>query len=425
LVNYFAKQADTTITTDTVYNTGAIGGPSDYRIVYVDNAKISLMGNFTGYGVLAIRDRSATGAAPRLIMQDNAVWYGLIIIFQDYAAGATDKTYCSLVGSSSGLGDVANLASYAMIASNTFAAGNDLIFSSAYINVDAGYLGVHSSSGIFTAGNNLTLSNGGSIVANSISVGNNAVISGDVYRNSLTHGNGFSLAGSDVHPVTFPVFSLPDFPAFSAGTQDINISSSPYTLAAGDYRNITTGNGVTLNLTGGVYNIQNLSMGNSPIIQYEGSTSTLRITGDMTLGNYPIVRPKSGSGLNATNLVIYIQGVNGLSLGNSSDIKCNLYIPNGTLTVGNGANFTGCFIAKNINAGNGADSHFIGLSAFGSGGALTTPKIIGGVILQGREFDLPNTNGYNQILYCQQALENVDNLINTKGYIWEKWQELE
>lgn len=90
-IDYFKNRADVTITSNTTYNGGTIGGPTDYKIVYLKDAKLYLKGAFTGYGVLAIEDTNPGGGLPELRMEDTAKWYGAIIVYSADTSGASDK----------------------------------------------------------------------------------------------------------------------------------------------------------------------------------------------------------------------------------------------------------------------------------------------------------------------------------------------
>ncbi len=90
-VDYFKNRADVTITSNTTYNGGTIGGPTDYKVVYLKDAKLYLKGAFRGYGVLAIEDTNPGGGLPELRMEDTAKWYGAILVYSLDTAGQSDK----------------------------------------------------------------------------------------------------------------------------------------------------------------------------------------------------------------------------------------------------------------------------------------------------------------------------------------------
>ncbi|MBU1006296.1 MAG: hypothetical protein KKH08_01720, partial [Candidatus Omnitrophica bacterium] len=54
LVDYLKDQADITITRDTVYKGGNIGSKEDPKVVIVDAARLKLMHDFEGYGILVL-----------------------------------------------------------------------------------------------------------------------------------------------------------------------------------------------------------------------------------------------------------------------------------------------------------------------------------------------------------------------------------
>ena len=416
---FLRKNADTTITEDTLMENTTLGSSSDYQIVYVNNSKLTLSTGFTGYGVLYIEDKNHNEDDYILEMLSNAIWYGVIIINQ---TGEDKKSKIFLNGTADE--EVINVGDFAILAIDSITIGNNL-------NLNDGNIGVSSQSGSMTVGNNNNFS--GSLLANTIVLGNNNNVGGNVYHNVFVHGQHLTIGGGEVTPLTFPVLTLPEFPVFSIGTQNISRDNNvTYTLNPGSYKNISFGNNCTLNLTGGEYNINNITMGNNCQIRYQAST-TLNIKQKVVTGN-DLILSSSSPGLDASDCVFYVEGsglsssTNVFSLGNNPTIYCNVYAPNSNITIGNNINFKGALIAKTIVIGNNAFASIELQSAFGggNGGAAQNVEIYGSLILRGNEFYIPaegaNINGY----YCREVLEKVNTELESRPYnIWFDWKETE
>jgi hypothetical protein len=93
-VDYYKDYADITVdspglTTWTEANN--VGGPNDYKVVYVEDAKLLLKQNFKGYGILVLYDTTPGAGHAELRMEDAASWYGLIIAYTEDSPGESDK----------------------------------------------------------------------------------------------------------------------------------------------------------------------------------------------------------------------------------------------------------------------------------------------------------------------------------------------
>ena len=81
------------------------------------------------------------------------------------------------------------------------------------------------------------------------------------------------------------------------------------TLPAGDYGHVTVAATGTLVLTGGVYEVIDvITLGGS--IRMSGATD-LRLAQRLSLGNAAFLGPQSGSGVDASQIVVYVAGING------------------------------------------------------------------------------------------------------------------
>ncbi|MDD5613661.1 MAG: hypothetical protein PHQ54_01155 [Candidatus Omnitrophica bacterium] len=410
------KNANISISGDTVYQNTAIGAEDNFQIVYVNNAKITLSHGFKGYGILYIEDSSYSSSYPIFEMLGSAKWHGLIIINQ--TANKTSKIYFK--GS-----PAMNLENFAIIGIESVTIGSNL-------SVSSGAIGAYLDGGSVTVGDNASFS--GSIIGDSITLGNNAQVTGNIYYNTqLTTGTGFVHSGDEVTPCTVPFSGLPEFPDFEAGADDISIdSNATYTLEPGSYRNISIGNNSTLIITGGTYNINNLSAGNSCLISYQ-NPADINVKGKVEFGNTPKIKPASES-VNAKDFVLYIEGANYeeedvfyyedvFIAYNRPELYCNIYAPNSAVKIGNYGQYKGAVIAKHITSGNNPSTSVELNSAFTSPPAYI--EVYGSIVLSGNTIHIPYLGSNCKIYFSHQALTKVNELLWSIPVSWRKWKEVE
>ncbi|MCP4359263.1 MAG: hypothetical protein GY796_14720, partial [Chloroflexi bacterium] len=88
----------------------------------------------------------------------------------------------------------------------------------------------------------------------------------------------------------------------------------------------------------------------------------IRIANRLQPGQGATIGPAAGSGLDATDLIIYVAGQNGSSgnlngtpkaavIGYTNVITASIYAPNGTLWLKQGTAATGAFIAQDVKIG--------------------------------------------------------------------------
>ncbi|MFH1768762.1 MAG: hypothetical protein ABH858_06355 [Candidatus Omnitrophota bacterium] len=428
-VDYFARKADMVFNEDTVYDGGSIGAPSDYKVVYVDDSNLTLSGAFRGYGVLVMRDRSAQQGQVRLTMADTASWEGVVIVYQDDLDGSTEITVCSLGGSAlpPGGGSIHDVGSYTILAVKTL----DMDHGAA---VNSGFIGVNDSGGQMYIGHHCDLNNGSSAAADNLEIDHHTTISGNVYYNTADIStNNVTIEGDRITPLDLPLVTLPDFPSFSAGSTDINKNHhSSVTINAGDYGDITVGHHSTVYLSGGTYNTNRWNIDHTCDIYFQ-APCVINVADQVDIDHHVNIKPAAGSGLSAKDLVWNIAGVGSSSstdVGFYGDhhieVHANIYAPNAKIEFNHHGDYYGSFIAKWIEIGHNDTSNFYGDSAWGSGQQeQANVRIIGAMLLEGREFILPNELGYSQILYSQEAVNNVDALITDRGFVWEDWKRKE
>ena len=439
-LNYFKHVADYTITQDTTWQSTTIGSPSSYKVVYVDDAKLTLGTDFRGYGVLAIYDRNPNKTEPILQMLSNATWYGLILVYQgDNEKESNEVTYIKLNGQAP-----LDIKDFIIVAEKSCVLGRS-------VTINSGNVGVNNSKGTLTTNNYLTFR--ASVYGDVITLGNNNTIYGDLGYNKLSYGSNLKVYGDKITPLSLPLLGLPLFPFFTRGNKNINVGNyQTYYLSPGKYKNITLGVGATLYLRGGTYDIRQMTAYDFAKIRYLAPV-TLRVKRKLTMGRYARIEPYSltpGPGpippvvpfsflfsiksaeakifpppvpiLGADDCIIYIQGQGQspttpiFQTGYRSTIKCNIYAKD-KIKLGNSNTFQGAMIANHIEIGN--SSRLSLKSAFG------TVYVYGSVLLGGRLFHIPYGGGNAKIYYSQQALQNVDTMIQNKPFVFKDWREEE
>jgi len=187
----------------------------------------------------------------------------------------------------------------------------------------------------------------------------------DVYYNELD-GLG-QVLGQQFTPVSLPLVSaFPDLPVFSPGTQDIDVpQDGSLSLEAGAYGLLKARRGSTVSFVGGIYDFSEWDVGENVQIYFQAH-SQIRIAGKLAIDQGSYLGPEpSSSGINASDIVIYVNGINGNSgnlsatpkaakFGINTVIHANVYAPNGTLWLRQNGQFTGAFLARWVDLGIGA-----------------------------------------------------------------------
>ncbi|MCP4157124.1 MAG: LamG domain-containing protein [bacterium] len=183
----------------------------------------------------------------------------------------------------------------------------------------------------------------------------------DVYYNSLTnYGDAAVIRGNETSPLALPLgVTLPQFPAPQPGSSDIYVGEfSSSTLSPGAYGEVVLGKKGTLFLTGGTYHFQELNLGDYAEVRFQTASEVI-INNRLASGKNIIIAPAAGAAINAGDIAIYVNGINGFSgtladspkaatIGIRHQLKANLYAPNGTLWLKARGNAEGSFIAKDV-----------------------------------------------------------------------------
>jgi len=157
----------------------------------------------------------------------------------------------------------------------------------------------------------------------------------------------YGLQGSQVNGVI-----LPSPPSGSSGTTNLSYgNNATATIAPGAYRDITAGNGLTLNVSAGDYFFRSMpGTGNNfkfVANTTNGDVNIVFTNGNVSTGNnFQIIRNGEGR--------VYIHLVNGnLQSGNNADIAGHVYVHNGNFQTGNNLTVNGrVYASGNFQAGN-------------------------------------------------------------------------
>jgi hypothetical protein len=141
------------------------------------------------------------------------------------------------------------------------------------------------------------------------------------------------------------------------------------------------GKGSTVTFTGGVYDFSEWDVAENVHLNFQ-APSEIRIAGRLSVeqGSYLGPDPSSSS-LDARDIVIYVNGINGSTgnlggtpkaakLGISTTIHANVDAPNGTLWLRQNGVLTGAFLAKWVDLGIGASASLLSQWTEGSGKVL-------------------------------------------------------
>jgi len=200
----------------------------------------------------------------------------------------------------------------------------------------------------------------------------------DVYYNEL-QGLGVVLGNAET-PLALPIVgALPDVPTFSPGTQDFDVpQNGSLTIDAGAYGLLKARLGSTITFTGGVYDFSEWDVGDDVEVYFQ-APAEIRVAGRLSVDQGSYLGPEPGvSGLDARDIVIYVNGRNGntggvgatpkaAKFGISTEIHANVYAPNGTLWLRQNGRFTGAFLARWVDLGIGAEATLVSQWTEGGG----------------------------------------------------------
>lgn len=211
-----------------------------------------------------------------------------------------------------------------------------------------------------------------------LSLSANAMIYGDAdYTGSLDAkpkqimGDAEQVGSVDVSPEQYTPFELPPATTFTAGSQDVSVSSNgTLNLPPGHYGNLTLSGGAEITFSAGEYTFQSITaQGNANIIydvdDDEGGIEIFS-SGDATFGG-TVATQVQGSGTAAD---IYFEGHGDFAITGNTTWHGTIYVPEGQATVGGNSTLNGaCYASGAIDLGHHATVHYVGSErGIGDGG---------------------------------------------------------
>jgi VCBS repeat-containing protein len=129
-------------------------------------------------------------------------------------------------------------------------------------------------------------------------------------------------------------------------------------LPDGDYGAVSVGQGGTLILSGGTYNLRSLSGDTGSQLLF-AAPAEVRVEERLLTAPEAVLGPAPGAAVAPHDLVIYVAGINGLDggllssplaaeIGSGNRVALSLYVPDGTLRVGHATLATGAFLGRDV-----------------------------------------------------------------------------
>ncbi len=215
--------------------------------------------------------------------------------------------------------------------------------------------------------NQSTTVSGGNIVSEAdITLGRDIEITGDIFASgnldlnqntvidgSITLGGVISLGRNASYTGSLTEFStlLPEvfFPSYegTAGTDDYSLSKNASgTLDAGAYDVVDLAQSTTLTLSGGVYDLNTLTVGRDS--RFIIGDTTLITVADSFDFNQNFSVEFGDTSLTAADFIIYVSAESENSIGRNSEFTGLIYIPEGGLDINQSSVLTGAFWAKDM-----------------------------------------------------------------------------
>ncbi|HET9765224.1 MAG TPA: hypothetical protein VFS60_00170, partial [Thermoanaerobaculia bacterium] len=212
----------------------------------------------------------------------------------------------------------------------------------------------------------------GNLKGNSIRLDQNSLVTGNAAYNTLSKSG--TITGTLTSPLSLPVFAL--LPVFHtsaprAEADDVSVGAGQtVTLPAGDYGHVTVAATGKLVFTGGLYEVIDVTTAGAtgcaqPCAKIEMTGATdLRLAGRLSVGTASFVGPQSGSGVDASEIVVYVGGINGTtgvlgatppaaSVGRNSHLQANVYARDGSVIVDRDVVARGALVGRDVRLGQG------------------------------------------------------------------------
>jgi hypothetical protein len=188
----------------------------------------------------------------------------------------------------------------------------------------------------------------------------------NVVDNFLLNRKG-TVLGTRTSPMAVPFTTLPAFPTVTPGTQNVTVArNTTITLGAGSYGSVRVGAGATLVLAGGMYQMLSLDLSRSATVIFRAATE-IRVKTELdSMAGAKLVPDPSIPGLSASQMVIYVEGLDevchhldpdddgddigptSVHIGTGNVVQANIYALNGTVRLKAKTQATGAFIGVHV-----------------------------------------------------------------------------
>jgi hypothetical protein len=195
----------------------------------------------------------------------------------------------------------------------------------------------------------------------------------NIVSNFVLAKKGSTELGTTTSLLTIPFTTLPAFPVVTPGTTSVSVAKNKtLTLAAGSYGAVHVGNGGTLVLTGGLYQLFSLDLDQTATVLFE-APSEVRIALSLTSrARAKVTVDPAVPGLRASQITIYVDGLDAncpdvepdddgddagptaVQIGAQNVIQANVYAANGSVWLKSRTQATGAFIGLHVRIGTNA-----------------------------------------------------------------------
>jgi hypothetical protein len=166
--------------------------------------------------------------------------------------------------------------------------------------------------------------------------------------------------------------AMPQVPALTAsvpGTTNISVAvNQSRQLCPGQYGAISLGRNATLNLNGGVYQISRLTLADGARLE-PSEPAVILVSGALLTGIGSAIVPSPQALTSMTARQIRIEVGTNATLGDSTEVRAHVLVPNGKFATATNARLSGAAWAKTISIG--AQNSVIGEDVF----SLVTPEV--------------------------------------------------
>jgi hypothetical protein len=188
----------------------------------------------------------------------------------------------------------------------------------------------------------------GNALANTVTVRTSASV-GHVFGNDITVDGLAFQQSLGLDPATLP--PVPGMPSVAPGTTNVSLATNQTRqLCPGSYGTLSLGQNARLNLNGGVYQVARLNLADGARLE-PSEPVVILVSGSLVTHTGSLIAP-SGQSLNAMSAAdIRIEVAGAVTLGDSTQVRAHLLVPNGKLTTGGSVSLIGAAWAKSIAIG--------------------------------------------------------------------------